>query len=105
MLTGALVLGLVLVAGYVRFVRGVPVIDEWHCSGGEAPVLVGEAGQVCAEMGTDLPPGQRWHPLGNRPFSCEGRWGWMVVNDGTEEDCLRDGRPLPEGWTVGGLPD
>jgi hypothetical protein len=86
--------------GYVRFVRGVPLlIDEWQCSEGEAPITYDEGGRDCEPVGAQLPRGARWDPLGNRPFSCANRWGWTVIDRGQEEDCLRDGLPMPAGWT------
>ncbi|MEI5674038.1 MULTISPECIES: hypothetical protein [unclassified Nocardioides] len=101
-------LGLVLVAllswgahaVYVREIRGVPLIDEWQCSDGEVPVTYPEGGADCLREGAELPAGATLDPLGNRPFSCDQRWGWTVVVKGEDEDCLRDGRPLPEGWRV-----
>jgi hypothetical protein len=105
-----IVLVLALLAGlgwgghtiYVREFRGVPLIDEWHCSEGEAPVEAKgvSTGGYCAVLGTELAPDEQWEPLGNRPFSCDERWGWTVVVKGDVEDCLRDGEPLPEGWRV-----
>lgn len=87
-------------AGYVRFVRGVPLIDEWQCSDGEVPVVYAEGGSVCIDEGEEPPTGASLDPLGNRPFSCDGRWGWREVTNGEEDDCLRDGRPVPAGWRV-----
>lgn len=103
-LVSALFLGLLGaagVAGYVRFVRGVPLIDEWYCSDGEGPVDLTGGGSYCAELGATLDEGEEWDPLGNRPFSCDGRWGWTVITDGEDGDCLRDGLPLPAGWRLG----
>ena len=84
---------------YVREIRGVPLVDEWQCSDGEIPVDFAEGGSDCVRE-DDVPPGATPDPLGNRPFSCDERWGWTVITDGSDEDCLRDGRPLPEGWDV-----
>ena len=55
-------------AGYVRFVRGVPLIDEWQCSDGEVPVVYAEGGSVCIDEGEEPPTGASLDPLGNRPF-------------------------------------
>lgn len=87
-------------AGYVRFVRGVPLIDEWQCSDGEVPVSYADGGSVCIAEGADPPAGATLDPLGNRPLSCDDRWGWRVVTNGEDEDCLRDGRAVPVGWRV-----
>lgn len=95
-LVGLLVLG----TGYVRFVRGVPLMDEWQCSQGEAPIIYAEGGSNCAPSGARLPRNARWDPLGNRPFSCTNRWGWTVIHRGQVEECLRDGLPMPAGWTA-----
>ena len=104
----AAVLAVALLAGlawaghrlYVREIRGVPLVDEWHCSEGEVPVDFAEGGSDCFSEREALPSGAVPDPFGNRPFSCDERWGWTVVTDGTRDDCLRDGRALPEGWRV-----
>jgi hypothetical protein len=83
------------------FFSGVPLIDEWHCSRGEAPVEFQGGGGACFAKGSDLPDGAVWDPLGNRPFSCDGRRGWTVIHRVGAEDCLRDGLELPQGWSEG----
>lgn len=80
---------------------GAPLWDEWHCSKGDAPVEFGDGGTGCMSQGRSLPAGARWDPLGNRPFSCEGRRGWTVIHRDDAEDCLRDGLEMPEGWSEG----
>ena len=81
-----------------------PLWDEWHCSRGEAPADFDKGGGSCYPDGATLPVGTSWDPLGNRPFVCQGRRGWTVIHQGTTEDCLRDGRKLPEGWARGPVP-
>jgi hypothetical protein len=78
---------------------GVPLIDEWHCSKGDAPVEFQDGGRICLAEGSALPAGATWDPLGNRPYSCDGRRGWTVIHRGPADDCLRDGLELPEGWS------
>ncbi len=51
-------------AGYVRFVRGVPLIDEWQCSDGEVPVVYAEGGSVCIDEGEEPPAGAEPGPAG-----------------------------------------
>ena len=97
------VLAVVVGAGIYWFgYLGTPLYDEWHCKRGEAPFVEdGEGGRACLRAGTELSEGRSWDPLGNRPFFCDGRRGWTVIHRGDEEDCLRDGIELPEGWTAG----
>lgn len=99
----AAVVGVVLVGAAIGVYRvafsGVPFIDEWHCPKGEAPATYQDGGSNCFPDGSTLPDGVTWDPLGNRPFSCDGRRGWTVIHRGQESDCLRDGRNLPDGWS------
>jgi hypothetical protein len=92
-----------LVAAVIWFSRialsGVPVVDEWRCSMGEAPAEFRGGGSDCFVDGSTLPAGATWDPLGNRPYSCDGRRGWTVIHRGQEGDCLRDSRKLPAGWS------
>lgn len=86
------------------WLSGTPIMDEWECGDGEAPVLVEDGGSYCAEEGAQLEPGEHWDPLGNRPFICEDRWGWTEVepiapgpgDQGTE--CVPDDQPVPDGY-------
>jgi hypothetical protein len=94
--TSLLVASLLL---YRLVYQGVPLIDEWYCSKGEAPVDFEGGGGACFPEGGALPAGAAWDPLGNRPLSCDGRRGWTVIHRGLAEDCLRDGEELPEGWS------
>lgn len=84
---------------------GAPVWDEWHCKRSEAPFITeGEEGEGCLPLdgGSEfLVRGRIWDPLGNRPYFCESRRGWTVIHRGDDEECLRDGINLPEGWLVG----
>jgi hypothetical protein len=80
---------------------GAPLWDEWHCSKGKAPVELDGGGRICVSKGAALRDGARWDPLGNRPFSCEGRRGWTVIHRDEDEDCLRDGLEMPDGWSAG----
>ena len=80
---------------------GTPLWDEWYCSKGEAPVKFQDGGGTCLPEGSKLPPGAAWDPLGNRPFSCDGRRGWTVIHRDDAKDCLRDGLEIPEGWSEG----
>jgi hypothetical protein len=82
---------------------GAPLWDEWRCSKGEAPVEFHDGGTGCMSKGRNLPAGASWDPLGNRPFSCDGRRGWAVIHRGDDEDCLRDGLRMPDGWSEGAL--
>lgn len=85
-----------------RFVYlGVPLIDEWWCARGEAPVELRHGVGACLPKDSELPDGATWDPLGNRPLSCDGRRGWTVIHRGHAEDCLRNGLEMPEGWSEG----
>lgn len=102
LLLAALVAGVLVAGGLVTYrlvLSGVPVIDEWQCSKGEAPATNDGGGRDCFPEGAVLPAGMVWDPLGNRPFSCDGRRGWTVIYRGQETDCLRDGIELPDGWS------
>lgn len=107
------VVGLPLLAlgGYAAWltVSGTPLIDEWQCAEGEAPVETEGGGSYCEAEGATLPEGDTWHPLGNRPYECTDRWGWVAVyttwepesphDPGYEVGCLREGSTPPPGWT------
>lgn len=84
--------------------RGVPLlIDEWICTTGEAPVLTDAGGTSCAPVDEPLTAGDRWDPLGNRPFECDGRPGWVRVSDGTDRtECFSAYMPIPDGWRLVG---
>lgn len=102
MLLAALIAGVLVVGGvltYRLFLSGVPIIDEWQCSKGQAPAEAQGGGRDCFPEGETLPAGYTWDPLGNRPFSCDGRWGWTLIHRNQETDCLRDGIELPDGWS------
>jgi hypothetical protein len=77
--------------------------DEWECSRGEAPYFNKHGGEACAPEGSRLPAGARWDPLGNRPFDCTDRDGWVLI-EGTnhygswQAVCHPAGRPIPHGW-------
>lgn len=103
---GTLVLG---VTGVLAFLTlGPPVIDEWACSQGEAPVITRDGGSYCAPEGADLPRGDRFDPLGNRPFDCSPMLDWFrdtrpgfqrVEEIATGDlECMSDDRPIPEGY-------
>jgi hypothetical protein len=83
---------------YDHVYMGVPFLDEWVCETGETPVLIDVGGSHCAENGSTLKPGERWDPLGNRPYVCEGRRGWAVVYNKSGRACLREGLEIPDGW-------
>ncbi|MEV7428992.1 hypothetical protein AB0N29_05180 [Nocardioides sp. NPDC092400] len=87
-----------------------PMGDEWVCSEGEAPIEYPAGGGECLPEGTkDLPEGARWEPFGNRPmpYNCD-KDGWVPVErdvvvrgePDVEEDCVREGTDLPDGWRV-----
>jgi hypothetical protein len=102
LLLAALIVGALVVGGVFTFrvvLSGVPFIDEWHCSKGEAPATNEVGGSACFPEGATLPAGMVWDPLGNRPFSCEDRRGWTEIYRNQETDCLRDGIDLPDGWS------
>lgn len=103
-LIGAATLLVLLAAGLgVRtFVAGVPLLDEWACAKGEAPVIIGGTGSACAEEGATLADDEEWNPLGNHPLECKDRWGWTPVssNDGNHSGCLAKGEDMPEGWSA-----
>ena len=84
--------------GYL-FLSGVPVMDEWQCSKGQAPAVNSIGGRNCFPEGATLPAEYTWDSLGNRPFSCDGRRGWTVIYRNQETDCLRDGIEMPDGWS------
>ena len=81
---------------------GIPVYDEWHCKRGSTPVVdVDGPGSVCLDDSDRELLGERtFDPLGNRPLFCDGRRGWTEIHRGQEDDCLRDGLNMPDGWTV-----
>jgi hypothetical protein len=85
---------------YQSFYLGVPFLDEWHCSKGNAPIMTRDGGRDCLANGSALSAGETWDQLGNRPYSCDGRRGWIVIHRDQESDCLRDGRELPAGWSI-----
>ena len=93
-----------IISWFINSGTPFPLWDEWYCSTGEAPALFDKGGGSCYPDGATLPVGTSWDPLGNRPFVCEGRRGWTVIHHGTTDDCLRDGRELPEGWVAGPAP-
>ena len=99
-------LAVICSAAVYQFVYiGAPLLDEWHCKRDEAPFIVeGEEGRGCLPLdgGRELlGDGRIWDPLGNRPYFCDGRRGWTVIHRGEDEDCLRDGINMPEGWVAG----
>ena len=80
--------------------------DEWECSQGEVPILrTHGGGEVCLKEGARIPRGWRLDPLGNRPFDCTDRDGWVFIepfpsrNDAALS-CYPDGKALPEGWRL-----
>ncbi|NPC95926.1 hypothetical protein [Nocardioides sp. zg-DK7169] len=101
-------LAVLAVGGFAAYlaISGTPLIDEWQCGDGEAPVLRDDGpGSFCEEEGSELPAGTHWDPLGNRPLTCEDRWGWVqVVPSGAasdaDPDCFPDDRELPTGWQL-----
>ena len=104
MVASAVLIPVLIVVGvslYLFVYQGAPLWDEWYCSKGEAPVDFDDGGRACLSKGSTLPAGGTWDPLGNRPFSCEGRRGWTVIHRDGAEDCLRDGLAMPEGWSEG----
>ena len=109
-----------LLGGFLAYlqVSGTPLLDEWTCGDGEAPVLTAEGGSYCEEQGATLPEGDEWDPFGNRPAECHDRWGFTEVQreeqpdtapaqaakpDATqahpETDCVAEGDTVPDGWT------
>ena len=92
--------------GIYQFVYiGAPLYDEWHCKQNQAPFIEeGEEGSGCLPLngGSEFLFGRRiWDPLGNRPYFCDGRRGWTVIHRGDDQDCLRDGINMPDGWVAG----
>lgn len=85
-----------------------PLYDEWECGTGDAPAIARDGGTYCAPEDADLPPGHRFDPLGNRPYSCspmltwfrETRPGFQRVEEIATGDleCMSDDRPIPEGY-------
>lgn len=110
LLVGAVLIPVLLVGGFAHYLKvsGTPLIDEWACSDGEAPYVFPDGGSACAKVGSDLPEGATWDPLGNRPLSCHDRWGWTEVEpteqdpDDPETGCVRNGDPVPDGWRAVG---
>jgi hypothetical protein len=115
-LWGAAALGVAAVVAGCALVMGAglgvlyafnPMGDEWVCSDGEAPA--GKPGRynVCYEEGSNLPPGARWDPLGNRPMpsNCD-KEGWVAIERTVtrpgetepERDCVREGTDLSGRW-------
>ncbi|WP_232676858.1 hypothetical protein [Nocardioides sp. R-C-SC26] len=76
--------------------------DEWVCSRDEAPATTSDGGYFCAPLTASLPAGATWDPLGNRPYDCSGRDGWVVIErrQSGEIECFRDYTPLPPGWQL-----
>lgn len=83
--------------------------DEWYCSEGEVPVNTATGATFCAPEGYELVNGETFDPLGNRPFDCDNRRGWVVVDNRTEAepqaDCWPADKPLSDearsqGWVV-----
>ena len=104
MIASAVVVPVLIAVGILlyQFVYiGAPLWDEWYCSKGQAPVEFDDGGRICKSKGAALPDGASWDPLGNRPFSCEGRRGWTVIHRDDDEDCLRDVLQMPDGWSEG----
>lgn len=105
-LGGLLALTVLSVGGFAAYlaISGTPLIDEWQCKDGEAPVRWDDGpGSFCEVEGRELPAGAHWDPLGNRPLQCEDRWGWVQVvpaeaGAGREPDCYPEDEELPEGW-------
>lgn len=110
---GALIgLTVAVVGGYAGYLKlsGTPLIDEWSCMEGQAPVTMPAGGSYCETEGATLPEGDTWHPLGNRPHQCEDRWGWdrayttWATDDpedpGYEIGCVRDDADLPADWKL-----
>lgn len=111
LLLGSLValvaLGALMLRGYSYY--GGPLWDEWHCSEGERVgyVAPNDSSRVCVPPGEDIPPIWVEDPLGNRPFECENRRGWVpLVHSRTgARECMREGDELPEiyredGWVI-----
>lgn len=106
---GILAVPVLLAAGFAGYLAlsGTPLVDEWVCSDGEAPVLLDGGGSACRPEGATLGEGESWDPLGNRPLSCDDRWGWTEVRAtdgsaaaGDDTDCLREDAELPAGYEV-----
>lgn len=101
---GVLLVGLIIGASFgagALWLSQTPFpIDEWVCVEGEAPVITGEGGSYCEAVDKQPKQGWRWDPLGNRPFICEDRKGWVEVTNGQETDCFSSYFPLPEGWSI-----
>lgn len=105
-IVGVLILAFVPV--WYFFIRGVPLIDEWVCSQGEAPTVLADGGVTCEKFTSfdQPPPRGEWDPLGNRPFSCHHRFGWTEVRrvSGAENagdrpvQCLKSDRAIPDGF-------
>ena len=93
-----------LVGGFLAYLQisGTPLIDEWSCGDGEAPVLMAEGGSYCERLGATLPDSDRWDPFGNRPAECHDRWGFTEVQPRAgaagQTVCVAEGDPVPEGW-------
>lgn len=114
-LVTVVVLPLLALGGYAAWLAlsGTPLIDEWACEEGSAPVDVPGGGSYCEVEGATLPEGETWQPLGRRPYECTDRWGWDRVyttwdpegpeDPGYEVGCLREGSTPPPGWTY--VPD
>ncbi len=94
-----LVVGAAIGVGALLFWQSPVLYDEWVCARDEAPVIKGDAGYYCERLDKQLPAGDRWDPLGNRPFNCGHRAGWVEVTDGEETECFRRYTALPEGWS------
>ena len=110
---GAFILGFVVALVVTGVVAGVVyvrsgsfrLIDEFECSDGEAPVLAGSSGGGgCRPIDAKLRKGERWDPLGNRPFDCADRPGWSQIqvkgDIGPGPECLNDGLHVPAGYEL-----
>ncbi len=85
----------ILGSKYVAHEAPWALYDEWICADGEVPTVDGSA---CVDPATTDP--SQLSPLGNRPMECSGRSGWTEIVDPAtlEQDCLKDGLAMPEGW-------
>jgi hypothetical protein len=94
-----LIVGAGIGAGALLFWQSPVLYDEWVCARDEAPVIKGDAGLYCEKLDKKLPAGDRWDPLGNHPFECANRAGWVEVTNGEDIQCFRKYTAPPEGWT------
>ena len=104
-LAGVIAAAAVIIGGGLyALVHTGGVIDEWHCSDGEAPADNAGGGSDCFAEDAALPAGWEWDPFGNRPYGCTDRWWWTEIERTLRgervTECIRDDAPVPEGWSV-----